>query len=37
MAEDRKSAAPWEIWVGLFVAVGSMITIGWAIVETYWG
>jgi len=37
MAEHDRSAAPWEIWAGLIVALGSAVTIGWAVIETYWG
>ena len=37
MTQDEKQAAGWEIWVGLFVAAGMIITIGWAIFETFWG
>jgi len=29
--------ARWEPWVALFVAVGSAVTIAWAVIETYWG
>lgn len=34
---SRESAAPWEPWVGLLVSVGSLATIAYAIVETFWG
>lgn len=37
MAQPGKAAAPWEIWVGLFVAVGILVTIAWAVFESYWG
>lgn len=36
-SQPNKPAASWEIWVGLFVAVGMIVTIGWAVIETYWG
>jgi cytochrome b len=37
MADPDEAGAPWEIWVGLFVAAGMIVTIGWAVFETYWG
>jgi hypothetical protein len=27
----------WQVWVGLFVLLGSLFTLGWAVVETWWG
>jgi hypothetical protein len=27
----------WQLWLGAFVALGSLFTIGWAFVETFWG
>lgn len=37
MAEPEKASASWEIWVGLLVAAGTVVTVGWAVFETYWG
>ena len=27
----------WQPWLGAFVALGSLFTIGWAVVETFVG
>jgi hypothetical protein len=32
-----KTFRTWEIWAGLLVALGSLATIGLAVVETFWG
>ena len=35
--EPERKPARWQIWVGLFVGLGMAATIGWAVIETYWG
>jgi hypothetical protein len=38
MTDDPEAKpARWQIWVGLFVALGMAVTIGWTVFETYWG
>ena len=37
MSKSDAKGAPWEIWVGLLVGLGSLATIGLAVFETYWG
>ncbi|HYE28065.1 MAG TPA: hypothetical protein VEA61_07510 [Allosphingosinicella sp.] len=32
-----EKARPWEIGAALFIALGMVVTIGWAVFETYWG
>jgi hypothetical protein len=34
---SQQAGSRWQLWVGLFVAVGSVATIGLAVVETFWG
>ena len=36
-AQTNRKGGGWQIWVGLFVAFGSLVTIGYAVVETFWG
>jgi hypothetical protein len=36
-AKEIDVTARWEPWVMLFVAAGSLVTIAWAVIETYWG
>lgn len=31
------SSRGWQIWVGVLVALGSLVTAGYAVVETFWG
>ena len=35
MAEQAKSV--WQIWAGIFVAIGAIATVGLAVFETFWG
>jgi len=30
-------ARRWEMWAALFIGLGTAVTIGWAVFETYWG
>ena len=32
-----KAVSRWQIWTALLVAVGSLATIAYAVVETFWG
>jgi len=35
---DRIGSSPkWPLWVGIFVALGSVATIGWAFIESWFG
>ena len=34
---SRTATRAWQIWLGAFVALGSLFTIGWAVVETFLG
>jgi hypothetical protein len=34
---SERSRGGWQFWVGAFVLLGSLFTIGWAAVETWWG
>jgi hypothetical protein len=36
-AERPASSARWQVPVGIFVALGCLVTAGYAIVETFWG
>lgn len=33
----RRDRGRWQAWVGAFVLLGSLFTIGWTVVETWWG
>jgi hypothetical protein len=35
--KTRSSSRGWEVWIGLFIALGVAATIGLAVFETYWG
>jgi len=38
MSAQRNSIGPgWQIWVGLFVAVGIVATIAYTIIENFYG
>gem|GEM_PF-2687401 len=37
MADGGRSRPRWPLFVGIFVAVGSVITVAWAFVESWWG
>jgi hypothetical protein len=36
----KESEAPpkpkWPLWLGLFVAFGSVVTVAWAFIESWW-
>ena len=34
---ESKKGGGWQLWVAIFVLLGSLFTVGWAIVETWWG
>jgi hypothetical protein len=36
-AQSEPKGGRWQLWVGLFVAVGSLGTIAFAVIETFWG
>jgi hypothetical protein len=36
MSAEHSSRA-WQIWVGVFVSLGSLATAGYALIETFWG
>jgi hypothetical protein len=36
-ARSDQKGGRWQIWVGLFVAVGALATIALAVIETFWG
>jgi len=36
-AKSERQGGRWQLWVGLFVAIGSIGTIALAVVETFWG
>ena len=35
--KSGRSRGRWQVWVGAFVLLGSFFTIGWVVVETWWG
>jgi hypothetical protein len=35
--KTKRNMAGWEVWVGVFIALGMAATIGLAVFETYWG
>ncbi len=36
-AGSGRGRGRWQPWVGAFVLLGSLFTIGWTVVETWWG
>ena len=34
---EPKRGGGWQIWVALFVLLCSLFTLGWTVVETWWG
>jgi len=38
MTEPFRTPGPkWPLWVGIFVALGSVATVAWAFIESWWG
>jgi hypothetical protein len=35
--QTRRDSRSWQIAVGAFVALGCLVTLGYTIVETFWG
>jgi hypothetical protein len=35
--DKRPLKRGWEVWVAVFVAVGALATVGYAVGETFWG
>jgi hypothetical protein len=33
----RERGARWQVWVGLFVLLGSIATVAYAFAESWWG
>jgi hypothetical protein len=37
MPDPHQPRPKWPLWFGLFVAVGSVATVAYAFIESWWG